>query len=210
MQRTFKDLTDMTFGDLRVIERVPSTGKNSKWLCECKCGKRRIVIGTHLRTLKITSCGCMRGKPSMYPVRRRYYKSYLEDLTGKKKGMLRIVEPADPPVQTPYALAAKWWKCECDCKTTVVKTAEYLMSSKRPNCGCVRREASRVNMAKARMKRNTPQITIPAKSKFEATCPWCKKEFDTFGEGWGYIYNGRKYCRWRCLRAAERADEEAQ
>lgn len=47
------------FGKLTVIEELQKN-KNGhiKFLCECECGNKKEVFGTHLRENKIVSCGC--------------------------------------------------------------------------------------------------------------------------------------------------------
>lgn len=59
----FKDLTNMYFGDLKVIERTDDwIGANGHrhiaWLCECKCGNRVTIKGSSLNAGYNKSCGC--------------------------------------------------------------------------------------------------------------------------------------------------------
>lgn len=59
-----KDLTGKKFGRLTLIERVDdvyrSNGKpRSRYLCECECGKRKIIFGENLTSGKTKSCGCL-------------------------------------------------------------------------------------------------------------------------------------------------------
>ena len=53
------DLTDMTFGDLRVLYQDCSaqSGK-ARWVCQCGCGNVVSVLSKSLRRSKTTSCGC--------------------------------------------------------------------------------------------------------------------------------------------------------
>lgn len=53
----FIDLTGKRFGKLRVLG-VASKDKHIKWHCICDCGKKKEVLGCHLRSGKIISCGC--------------------------------------------------------------------------------------------------------------------------------------------------------
>lgn len=60
------DLTGKRFGRLIVLGRAPSQiVKNSKtkhtcWYCQCECGSPvKIVRGSHLKSGKIISCGCV-------------------------------------------------------------------------------------------------------------------------------------------------------
>ena len=61
-----KDLTGKTFGRLTVIERYddyvsPSGQRQAQWVCECSCDQHNIIIvrGSHLKTGRTTSCGCV-------------------------------------------------------------------------------------------------------------------------------------------------------
>jgi hypothetical protein len=53
------DLTGIIFGDLKVIE-FSGINKNRKatWLCECKCGNKKIIVSNSLINQLTRSCGC--------------------------------------------------------------------------------------------------------------------------------------------------------
>lgn len=56
------DIKGEKFGRLTVIEITsePSKkGDGKKWVCECSCGKRKVIRGTDLRNGKTKSCGCL-------------------------------------------------------------------------------------------------------------------------------------------------------
>ena len=56
------DITAMTFGNLRVLERVENNkDMRAQWLCKCDCGKKLVVLGKNLRSGHTKSCGCLRG-----------------------------------------------------------------------------------------------------------------------------------------------------
>ena len=57
------DLTGRQFGDWKVV-RYAGTTKNgqAKWMCECKCGTKRAVIGSNLRNRSSRNCGCIRAE----------------------------------------------------------------------------------------------------------------------------------------------------
>jgi len=60
-----KDLTSQKFNMLTVKEYAGVTegkARMSKWLCECDCGAMTIVIGSHLKSGSVKSCGCNRGR----------------------------------------------------------------------------------------------------------------------------------------------------
>ena len=52
------DLTGNRYGHLMVLHQVPSTNKNSAWLCKCDCGKQTIVSAPNLKSGSTRSCGC--------------------------------------------------------------------------------------------------------------------------------------------------------
>ena len=53
------DLTGKRFGRLTVIKYYGSNKKGkSLWLCKCKCGNNKIVLGNSLVTNLTKSCGC--------------------------------------------------------------------------------------------------------------------------------------------------------
>lgn len=59
------DLTAQRFGRLTVLSLAedyisPKGRKRSKWLCQCDCGKKVVVIESNLKNGKTSSCGCLK------------------------------------------------------------------------------------------------------------------------------------------------------
>jgi len=54
------DLTGQRFGKLTVLSPAENLGSKTAWHCQCDCGRQRVVKTYHLRSGKITSCGCNR------------------------------------------------------------------------------------------------------------------------------------------------------
>ena len=78
-----KDLTDLQFGNLRVLHRAEDikSGRPA-WLCQCKCGNTVVVSSTNLcKTNGTKSCGCLRHNPSPTRI----------DLTGQVFGKLKVL-----------------------------------------------------------------------------------------------------------------------
>lgn len=63
------------YGRLLVLKYV-SSHWNSKWLCQCDCGKRCVVPGCDLRTGSTRSCGCLRHRTKHGAVNTPAYKSW--------------------------------------------------------------------------------------------------------------------------------------
>lgn len=56
----FIDLMEKKFGRLKVIGRAKNSNQNgARWLCECNCGEKKIVLGSSLRGGITKSCGCL-------------------------------------------------------------------------------------------------------------------------------------------------------
>lgn len=71
-----KDLTGKRFGRYTVIRREDNNKHGaSMWLCECDCGKRKIVMGQHLRGGHTLSCGCY-SKELLIKNKTKHNKSY--------------------------------------------------------------------------------------------------------------------------------------
>lgn len=72
------DLTNQTFGRLKVIERAPRPKFNAChdafWLCRCKCGTETVVRGSSLRNKLTRSCGCLRVETSKRVARELHTK----------------------------------------------------------------------------------------------------------------------------------------
>lgn len=48
------------FGRLTVLAMEGEVrDKDSRWLCQCRCGKRKLIIGKNLRNSHTRSCGCL-------------------------------------------------------------------------------------------------------------------------------------------------------
>ena len=65
------DLQGQKFGRLEVLSRQPSRffpknpkRENTRWLCQCSCGRQLTTFTTFLRQGKTRSCGCLRRENS--------------------------------------------------------------------------------------------------------------------------------------------------
>lgn len=60
--RPRKDLTGRTFAALRVLRRASDHHGRTRWLCECRCGRRVVVLTVRLTAGERKSCGCVRAE----------------------------------------------------------------------------------------------------------------------------------------------------
>lgn len=60
-EQFLKDETGKRFGRWTVIERAENTKQGqAQWECRCDCGESAVVTGSHLRSGKSSSCGCLK------------------------------------------------------------------------------------------------------------------------------------------------------
>lgn len=125
----FKDISGQKFGRLAVICRDPekSLSRKVRWLCQCDCGNRVVVLGGSLHSGKSKSCGCAGSRKS----------PKTKDLTGKRFGRLIIV------CQSLKSKCNKaQWLCRCDCGKELVAVSGNLVSGLTTSCGCRKLEIS--------------------------------------------------------------------
>lgn len=116
-----KDLTGQRFGRLIVLEQIKPSGKNSKWLCRCDCGKEIINTRPNLKRGQ-KSCGCATPKPKPPPLK--------FDIQRKKTNNLTAIKPCGGK----YSM----WLVKCICgKEFKIQKADFTLE-KRKSCGCIK------------------------------------------------------------------------
>jgi hypothetical protein len=129
------------FGKLVVIERVPSPGRYTMWLCRCDCSATTITRGAHLRSGHSRSCGCGRQRCAETGA------ATAIDMVGRVVGRLTVLARAGS--QQLYGdMSAALWLCRCRCGSEVVLPGERLRRRNGPrSCGCLRRQLGRSKLA---------------------------------------------------------------
>ena len=119
------DLTDMTFGDLRVLYQDCSaqSGK-ARWVCQCGCGNVVSVLSESLRRSKTTSCGCK-------------CQVLKYDLTGREFGYLKVIDRASKGNRKSNEV---YWRCLCRNCGRIVHISSYQLRHSNPygHCNCTR------------------------------------------------------------------------
>jgi hypothetical protein len=124
------DLTGKTIGDWHVLSLVPrelGSKKDTIYLCECLCGKRRNVSSNSLRygkSKRCTSCSLKLSRTETIPK---------IDLSKFKFGKLK---PINYYKNTNYKVPRWFWKCRCDCGNSCEVSHSDLINKKRVSCGC--------------------------------------------------------------------------
>lgn len=125
---TKENLIGQRFGRLLVLrEEKPifykSGSKGFRWLCQCDCGKQKIILGSCLKSGNTTSCGCYKTEISRV------------NMVGEKHGKLTILSEAG---RGEYGDAL--WKCKCDCGKIFVASGHRIRRGETTSCGCYARE----------------------------------------------------------------------
>lgn len=81
------DLTGKRFGRLTVIKRGENSKHgNAKWICNCDCGKRNVLVfGKHLCSGHTKSCGCIRIEAEYNKTHGKAYTRIYETWSGIKR-----------------------------------------------------------------------------------------------------------------------------
>lgn len=124
----FVDLTDKEFGRLKVIYRDYTRRDKTYWLCQCRCGKQKIVLGAHLKSYSIISCGCFRSEASA----KRSSERGMTDISGEQFGFLKAIRPEGKD-----ARGRTLWRCECACKRITHVLMSDLRGGRVKSCGCL-------------------------------------------------------------------------
>jgi len=113
----FIDLTGQTFTYLRVLHRGPNRKSHVTWLCECICGKQKLIKGDDLRNKMTKGCGSY----CSYEPRKR--------IEGKKYGKLAVLRLVVGERSNGVDSRALW-EVECECKNTFKTTLHALNPGK--------------------------------------------------------------------------------
>lgn len=172
------DLSGQHFGQLVVLYRVenyvkPSGKQESKWLCQCSCGKTIEVTASRLKSGNTQSCGCSRKKPH-------------SDLTGKKFGKLTVIK------QNGYKGNKMAWLCKCDCGNFTTVSTDSLNSGQTQSCGCLRKERLLAALTTHGMA-HTKIYKIWEAMKRRCDCPKVERYSQYGGRGITYTLKWKKF-----------------
>lgn len=122
-----QNLTGKKFGYLTVIKKgEKGNNKDTKWICQCECGKIISVQQNNLKSGNTKSCGC-RSKEIVRSL------PFWTDLTGEKFGYWQILG-----IDEEKSINGTHWKCFCTlCKNTTHSIPTMnLKQGKTLSCGC--------------------------------------------------------------------------
>lgn len=129
-----KDMSGQKFGKLLVECKVepyisPQGARLTRYLCQCECGNKKIVLGSHLKTGLTLSCGCYK--------KERTSETHSSDLTGQRFGFLTVIEKIGTEDRNNQKRIL--WRCLCDCGSEVTLNTNVLTQGRTSSCGCRRR-----------------------------------------------------------------------
>ena len=111
---------------LLTVESVAgrTSAKKIVWHCRCDCGMYTDVPTGHLHSGAIKTCGNHSGGKNLI------------DETGKRYGLLKVLEKAPSPKSSNETGA--FWKCRCDCGNEIIVSGSNLRTKNSQSCGCVK------------------------------------------------------------------------
>ena len=59
--KRFINLSGMKFNKLTILDYYEIRNKHAYWLCKCDCGNTKFIKGSHVKSGRTKSCGCMCG-----------------------------------------------------------------------------------------------------------------------------------------------------
>ena len=118
-------LVGQQFGDLYVVDQMPSQTNYTMWKCKCICGNEIVVRGNNLTYGDTKNCGCKNAK--------RMKTVNYKNLCGKVFGELKVIEETDK--RSPNGNVV--WKCICACGKEALVDSGSLQSGNTKSCGCL-------------------------------------------------------------------------
>ena len=139
-----KDLTNLTFGRLKVIKLSSTLDKkkrNAYWECQCECGSTIIVDSDSLQRGHVKSCGCLKKDAA-----KKVGQNNKKDLTGQTFGKLTVLKDSGERKES-FII----WECLCSCGTKCKVSSQLLLRGSTKSCGCLRKEVSSNNIKKNKL-----------------------------------------------------------
>lgn len=121
------DLTNKTFGKLKVFNYEGTIKGAAVWLCKCSCDgpkSLRTIKGAELTRGKTQTCGCERIASTTNEIGNRYGRLLVTERSNHKEASYRRV----------------FWICKCDCGKSKLCTGTELRQHKTNSCGCLKSE----------------------------------------------------------------------
>lgn len=146
-----KNETGKRYGRLLVMhQRIDRqrTPNRAYWICQCDCGVTKSVLGDHLRSKAIVSCGCYgrEGKNKRINLTGKVGRPFMDE-TGRRFGHLLVIER-----QGGYSKKLRWI-CRCDCGRETVAFGCDLRSGRHKSCGnTIDRRAVAMRTARAALE----------------------------------------------------------
>lgn len=125
-----ENLVGQKFNRLLVLSRDEEATKQHKrqyWLCQCDCGKTKVIAGLSLKNGATKSCGCLRNE--------RVFEAIAKDETGNKYGKLTVLH-MDTERDSFGRLK---WVCQCECGSIKSISGADLRNGNTQSCGCFSR-----------------------------------------------------------------------
>lgn len=150
------DITNQKYGRLLVLKEAERKNGKRAFLCQCDCGKQKVILMSDLRSGKTQSCGCLRNERIKKGKQQYIEKNQIDitrgiDLTGQKFGKLTVLEIDKEETlrrRTTSSNKKLYWKCKCDCGNIITTVGTSLRNGSTKSCGCLQKEIAKSNIPK--------------------------------------------------------------
>ena len=125
-----ENLVGQVFHRLTVISKDVEASKKhgrSYWLCQCECGKQKVIAGLSLKNGATKSCGCLRNE--------RVFNAVAKNEIGNHYGKLTVLSMDEE--RDPFGRIK--WLCQCECGNIKSISGSDLRSGNTQSCGCISR-----------------------------------------------------------------------
>jgi hypothetical protein len=126
MPRKAIDRAGQKFGMLTILSASPSIKNRPMSLCQCECGKIKIIQTNAIVHGGTKSCGCF------VPV----IKGNVTNISDKTYGFLTPIKQVLRPNNKKSTAA--YWECLCNCGNIIITRADSLKNGYTRSCGCLK------------------------------------------------------------------------
>lgn len=109
----------------------------TRWMCECDCGTRKVISRKGLLSGRTKSCGCLHREMAKV-LGQTSGRRNLQDLTGMRFGRLTVISRAENDKN-----GSPRWNCLCDCGNSIISYGSSLRYGDAKSCGCLARELTK-------------------------------------------------------------------
>lgn len=164
-RRKIEIISGERFGALTVIKEVEPIRSqcghiSRRVLCNCDCGKEKVVALNNLRCGNVKSCGCLMKKQMSERMKGKNPVNKRKILNGDTFGRLTVIKEVEPHERKDKKGTRRFFLCQCECGKEKVICLDRLINGNTKSCGCLRKELSAEKRRKNLVGQNFGLLTV--------------------------------------------------